>query len=1005
MGAIDKAATAAEEFVRKWGPNGSAYKLNERSGAQQHFLNLCRLLDVPEPTDASNYCFERSIGARAGDRGFADVWKRGCFAWEYKAPGGDLNAALRQLMRYALPLENPPLLVVSDRQRIEIHTHFTGYPSERTSIPLDGLRDAVQRRALRNVFLDPDQFKPTKSSAQITAEAATEFAAMAKRMVDRGVQAGSAAHFLTQCLFCFFAQGVDLLPVGLISRVLERGTPETVRRKLVELFQTMKSGGAFGADDIRWFNGGLFNVIEVPPIDDVDLAALRRASAHDWSSLDAAVLGTLFERGLDPAKRRQLGAHYTDAATIAKVIAPVIDAPLREAWSAERNRIAGILQSSKRKGDVSFRRARQAHLGFLERLRAFVALDPACGSGNFLYASLRALKDIEHAVNSDAHAMGLDRELDLVTGPHNVAGIEMSPHAAELSRVTVWIGELQWRLAHGYSFKDNPVLDPLDQIECRDAVLSEAGARASWPRADAIVGNPPFIGDKKMRAELGDRYTDLARQAYRDLVPGGADFVCFWFQQASDLLRKNGAGRAGLVATSSVRGGRSRQVISGLSRSTPLFEAWSDIEWVNEGAAVRVSIICFSADAVPTKRLDGAIVHEIYPDPTFSVDDHRSCDLTAAKPLSENEATCFVGTSKKASFDVAGSTARSWIVQTNADGRSNGDVVKPWTNGKDILAAPSRRWIIDFGTSMSVSEAALYQLPFAYCEKVVRAEKVHCRAASERGRWWLHARTAPEMRSAIAGLRRYLCSSVVAKHRVWVWLDRKVLPSHANVVVAREDDLMMGLLQCRFHSLWATRQGTSLEDRPRYTPRTSFDTFPFPHGMRPAEAEKGQAEDAEGVRIPRGLSGELRARAVDIAKAAKKLNELRVGWLYPKAWTVSSIDAALDQGCLALHGEVEPEPQYVPTLKLRTLTALYNEHPAWLRNCNEELDYAVALAYGWTDYESRMTDEELLRRLLALNVERARCEAHGQRELPMLGVVQESVPTTLRHMRRSVRSA
>lgn len=609
----------AHEFVRKWQPGSPAHELNERAGAQAHFIDLCRVLGVPEPADPESYCFERGVtktgSASTRTDGFADVWLRGHFAWEYKAPGKSLDGALRQLMMYALPLENPPLLVVSDRLVIEVHTHFTGTPSERHRYRLEAVADPTVQHALRALWQDPERFKPRRTNREITEEAARTFAGTAERLHAAGVPAPEASHFLTQCVFCFFAEDVGLLPGRLFERLVGVPVPSaTLRAQLQALFVAMKDGGLFGVDAVPWFNGGLFATIAVPPLAEADVAALRAASKLDWSAIDPSILGTLFERGLDPAKRSQLGAHYTDPATILRLVEPVVQRPLQAEWASEKQRIEAALAKSRKHGDKAYRDAQAVFVGYLERLKAYRVLDPACGSGNFLYLALKTLKDIEHQVNLEAEALGLERQHD-VTGPHNVLGIELNEYAAELARVTVWIGELQWRLDKGYGFKTHPILEPLDHIECRDAVLNPDGTEASWPPVDAVVGNPPFVGDKKMRGELGADYTDTLRRAYEGRVPGGADLVCYWFERARKEMTAGRLTRAGLVSTNSIRGGRNREVLDQVRHVTTIFCAWSDEPWVNDGAAVRVSLVAFGSDG-GTPQLDGRAVTGINSDLT-----------------------------------------------------------------------------------------------------------------------------------------------------------------------------------------------------------------------------------------------------------------------------------------------------------------------------------------------------------------------------------------------------
>jgi hypothetical protein len=287
----------AQEFMDKWGQGGTALALNERAGAQAHFIDLCRVLGVDEPADPEQYCFERGLikTGSASTRGYADVWKRGHFAWEYKAPGANLDQALKQLMMYALPLHSPPLLIVSDRLRIEVHTHFTGTPSEKHVFLLNEMGRPDVQQGLRSIWTHPDDWRPKRSNREITEAAASTFAATAERLRKAGIPATTVSHFLTQCLFCFFAEDVGLLPERLFERLVGVGIqPGQMGQRLTLLFETMRDGGLFGVDAVPWCNGGLFKTIAVPPLVEADVQALKAASAMDWSAIDPSIFGTLF---------------------------------------------------------------------------------------------------------------------------------------------------------------------------------------------------------------------------------------------------------------------------------------------------------------------------------------------------------------------------------------------------------------------------------------------------------------------------------------------------------------------------------------------------------------------------------------------------------------------------------------------------------------------------------------------------------------------------------------
>jgi hypothetical protein len=304
-----------ESFITLWKNN----PLTERAGAQAHFDDLCDLLGVEKPRDPDNYCFERGAAKSSGGDGWADVWKRGCFGWENKKPGRDLTAALKQLTDYALRLDNPPLLVVCDRERIIIHTAFTGYPDQPTEIRIDDLITAEARQTLAWVFTDPERLRPEKSTAAITGEVAGKFAGLSQAMRARGLEGQQVAHFLVQCLFCMFSEDQELLPGSVFTTILSNagGDANRAAGRINRLFVAMREqGGEYGDHDIAWFNGGLFKVIDIPALTAADLAALHEAARMDWRAIDPTIFGTLFERSLDPATRAPLGAHYTDTATI-----------------------------------------------------------------------------------------------------------------------------------------------------------------------------------------------------------------------------------------------------------------------------------------------------------------------------------------------------------------------------------------------------------------------------------------------------------------------------------------------------------------------------------------------------------------------------------------------------------------------------------------------------------------------------------------------------------------
>ena len=944
------------EFIDKW----RASTLTERSASHQHFLDLCELLDEPKPAEADptgeTYCFERGARKDTGGDGWADVWKRHHFAWEYKGHRADLDAAFGQLRQYALALENPPLLIVSDMRRFRIRTNWTNSVSRSYEFGLDDLADAATRDRLKWAFSDPERLRPAETRQSLTEKAAQSFATLAQSLRERGHDPQAVAHFVNRLVFCMFADDVGLLPGHMFTRMLEqaRRTPAHFADLAGDLFRVMASGGRVGFETVDWFNGGLFDDDTVLPLEKVDIDTVLAASKLDWSEIDPSILGTLFERGLDPGKRAQLGAHYTDRDKIMLLVEPVVIRPWLAEWEAEKAEIAAELERAGAAKSLAARtkrrnEAERRYRTFLNRLRAFTVLDPACGSGNFLYLALQALKDMEHRVQFEAEALGFQRAFPEI-GPANVKGIEINPYAAELARVSVWIGEIQWMRRNGFSEARDPILKPLDTIECRDAILSPDGTEPDWPKADVVIGNPPFLGNKRLIRQLGEDYVDGLSATYGGRVPAEVDLVCYWFERAGRQIASGVTVRAGLVATNSIRGGANRRALRAATAGRPIFEACSDEPWVIDGAAVRVSLICFGRhdDAGgAVARLDGASVDEIYTDLTARRG-RAGVDLTGVRRIPQNAGVVFTGDTKGGSFDVPGDLARGWLcLPANPNGRTNADVLKPWMNGMDLTRRPAGKWIVDFGWTMSASEAALYEEPFRWVKERVHPMREQNRRSAYREYWWRHVEPRQGMWRALAGRSRYIATAQVSKHRLFVWSDGRICPDQQLIIVAREDDTTFGILHSRFHEVWSLRLCTwqGKGNDPRYTPSTTFETFPFPPGLTPDVPAADYADDP---------------RAMAVALEAQRLVELRDRWLNPPEW-VEWVD--------------EPIPGYpkrpVPrdedaakALKKRTLTNLYNARPQWLADAHEALDAAVAAAYGWS---ADISDDEVLRQLLALN--------------------------------------
>ena len=916
----------AAEFIAKW----RKVELKERSAAQEHFLDLCGMLGHPTPAAADptgeSFCFEKGAEKHGGGDGFADVWKKDFFGWEYKGKHKDLSAAYDQLLLYRDALANPPLLVVCDLDRILVHTNFTKTVSAAHEIPLERLGDPRSLEILRAVFFDPEKLRPGKTSVAITQEAAEQFADMAEAMRKRGLDSAEVAHFLDRVVFCLFAEDIGLLPDQIFTRITEKagGDPAKFGRFLAQLFAAMATGGEFGLETILHFNGSLFDGATVPDLTADEVARITASARLDWSAVEPSIFGTLFERGLDPAKRSQLGAHFTGKEDIDVLVEAVVMQPLRREWIETRQIVETLLATGKKKPGAApaplSPAVRKKAMGeaealiqrFMTRLQSVKVLDPACGSGNFLYVALQKLKDLEKTVVLHSMESGLASFFPMV-GPWQLYGIELNPYAHDLAQMTVWIGWLQWLKFNGFGSPEEPILRAMSaNFRCQDAILDlsdpEHPKEPDWPKVDFIVGNPPFLGGNRIRKELGGDYVDTLFKVYKDRVPAFGDLCCYWFEKARAHIENGGCKRAGLLATQGIRGGANREVLKRIKESGDIFWAVSDQDWILDGATVHVSIAAFDNGSEETRTLDGKTVATINPDLT------SAADITQAQILKENQGISFQGPSPKAPFDIDEEAARAMLAATgNPNKRPNSDVVRPLATAVDLTRGSRGCWTIDFG-QMPMEEAAQYEAPFEYVKRVVKPAR-ETRRDDYRGCWWQYARPRPEMRATLIDLARHIATPRHSKHRIFVWLPEAALANDSTIVFARSDDYFFGVLHSRIHEVWARAQGTQLreeESGARYTPTTSFETFPFP---RPSPAQESA-----------------------IAEAARELVAKRDEWL-----------AGQDS-------------------KPRHLTRLYNERPTWLDLAHRKLDAAVFAAYGW---DSGLTDDALLAALLALNHERA----------------------------------
>ena len=954
------------------------------------------MLGEPHPAAADaigeRFAFEKSVSRTSGGKGFADVWLRDHFAWEYKGKHKDLAAAYKQINDYREDLLNPPLLVVCDMNCFEVHTNFGKtkkriYKFDLRDLELNQVTSTCPLpplEVLRALFHDTDRLRPERTDAFVTQEAARIFARMAERLeIEKRSFTGTPiqtkeeiAHFLLRLLFCLFADNIGLLPDHLFRRLIDsddRFTPRIFLRKLRDLFKAMSEpDGIFGEHTIKYFNGGLFNNSSVVDLDKADLGLLHEvATRYDWSHVAPAIFGTLFERSLDPVRRSLIGAHYTSEADILLVVEPVVIQPVRERWEQTKSSILALLgRTAAPRAEAPNGTSVQTPLfssmseeaetllaGFFDYISSVRVLDPACGSGNFLYVALRKLLDFwlearDFAIHHN-FKLATQYAADHMVSPAQLFGIETEYYAYELASVVVWIGFLQWKFEHGIFIDRQPILQTLaNNIEHADAILrldaqTKEPREPTWPPADFIVSNPPFLGGKLLRRALGDIYVDQLFGLYKGRVKAESDLVVYWFEKARHQLEIGHTARVGLLATQGIRGGANRAVLERVQQTGRIFWAWSDRKWMLAGAAVHVSMIAFERcgasgldSAAGDCLLDGQTV------PFINADLTTGSNTASASRLKENANLCFMGTTKIGPFEIDADTARKMLAAPlNPNGRPNSDVVRPWVNAMDITRRPRNMFIIDFGPEVTEPEAALYEMPFEYVRHHVKPLRITNNREAYARRWWVHGEPRIELRQALEGISRYILTSRVSKHRIFVWLPVTTLPDCATFAIARADDYFFGVLHSSIHELWARAQGTQLrevESGFRYTPDSTFDTFPFPHppGTEPSEDE----------------SPIVRA----IGDAARNLVRLRDAWLNPPGTPL--VD-----------------------LKERTLTNLYNKRFVWLENAHEALDRAVFAAYG---LEYPLARDEILGHLLQLNRKRAA----GRAPLPISDLPPKKAP-------------
>jgi len=1013
--------SAVETFIARW----QDVTASELATAQSFVIDLCALLEVapPHATAAQDYMFERPVSFRHGDGsaspGRIDCYRRGCFVLEAKKlkVGADGTAtgvttrifddallrARSQAENYARALPagegRPPFVIVVDVGNvIELYAEFsrsggtyTPFPDPRSHrIRLTDLRDEAVRRRIKAVWLDPLSLDPATATAKVTREIAAHLAEVAKSLEAAGHAAETVAGFLTRCLFSMFAEDVGLIPKGSFRELLQSLKDDTAQfvPLIGALWKEMDVGGysVVLRKTLPRFNGKLFKQPDVLPLTKAQIALLLEAAKADWTLVEPAIFGTLLERALNPTERHALGAHYTPRAYVDRLVQPTVIEPLRQSWAYVQG--AAVLLANEGKQAAAIAEIRAFH----HRLCSLRVLDPACGSGNFLYVALEHLKRLEGEVLNQLHDIGHGQAQIETEGfavdPHQFLGLELNPRAAAIAELVLWIGYLQWHFrTRGAGLPPQPVLKDFRNIECRDAVLAsddvvpvfdaknipvsrwdgrtmkkhavtgeqvpDETARvplmrylnprpAEWPAADVVVGNPPFIGNKRMRIALGDGYVDALRGAW-PAVPESADFVMFWWHHAAQLVAQGRLARFGFITTNSLTQAFNRRVVQGaLDDGLHLAFAVPDHPWVDsaDGAAVRIAMTVAAPGAGEGKlctvtaecegKGEGLDVELLESIGVIHSDLTIGANAAAARALQANAGLALRGVT------LVG--AGFLVTPEQGTALDNGALQRTYRNGKDLTDRPRGVLVID---TFGLTETELrqrYPATWQWLHDRVKPERDHNARASYRDNWWIFAEPRSEWRAASSGLTRYVVTPMTAKHRIFLFESGQTLPDQGLVPIATDDAFFLGVLSSRVHVAWALVQGGTLEDRPRYNQSRCFETFPFP-----------VVTPAQQTRI-RDLAEQIDAHRKRVLAAH---DELTLTGLYNVMQKVGAGDTALSAKEKAIHD--------------KGLVAV-------LKSLHDELDAAVLDAYDWHDQPDEQT---ILERLVALNTERRAEEAQG----------------------------
>ena len=1028
-------AQSVARFIARWSASEGA----ERAAYAQFLNEFCGLIGVeaPEPPtsdrEAVSYRFEYPVrfpdGRGGHSTGRIDLYKKGAFVLEAKqsrlkgqakevlpaqgalpfaeppGPRGRRGAdrawdvlmlnARRQAEDYAkaLPASHgwPPFLILCDVGHcFEFYADFTGQGKNYVQFPdrqryrvfLDDLRDPDVRSRLAAIWSDPVSLDPARHAARVTRAIAERLAAVSKAL-ERKHDPEEVALFLMRCLFTMFAEDVGLIRKDAFKTLLRecRSEPASFLPLVSELWQAMDKGDYSTAvrERMKRFNGKLYEDAKVFALGREEIGELLAAAEHDWKEVEPAIFGALLEQALDPAERARLGAHYTPRAYVERLVVETVIGPLREDWRA----VLGAAQQARDAGET--RRALALVETFHETLCRTRVLDPACGTGNFLHVAQELMKKLEGEVLDAASELGASERLGGFTlhavGPHQFLGMEINRRAVAIADLVLWIGHLQWHFRTRGIAPREPILEKLDHIHKRDAVLCWDGwpipqwrdggevlphpRRPVWPAAEFIVGNPPFIGGKDLRARLGDVYAEALWAAHPQMHES-ADFVMYWWDRAAEILTRPGSvlRRFGFVTTNSITQLFQRRVaerhLNG-KRPLSLVMAIADHPWTKAGrdaAAVRIAMTVAQAGQHEGRLLEVIAEAGLDTDqPQIELSERTGrinadltvgVDVAAAAGLRANTGLSSRGMSLHgAGFIVTRSQAAHLGL-----GRRPGleQHIRAYRNGRDLMARGRDVLAIDlFGLS---AEAVRDRFPEVYqhVKRTVKEPKDEHgkpigrdanRRDSYREQWWIFGEPRRDLRPALTGLQRYIATVETAKHRIFQFLDVSILPDNKLVAIGLSDAYALGVLSSRIHEVWYLASAGKLGVYERdavYVKSRCFDPFPFPDAT---EAQK------EAIRRPAEALDALRKQVLDVYP------DLTLTKLY-------NVREAIHAG--------RPLGAVESGIRDRGLVLILDEHHA-------EIDRAVAAAYGWP---VDLPEGEVLARLVALNRIRAQEEARGQ---------------------------